>query len=195
MDFMVAKDLFLESLHSCLGPCDRIWAAALQLKEWSAECEVSLTVRCSDPGTAGQRTTTTTLSTTRDGQTAFCTSTGWCLQAAVEEHDSITHHEHDSVTPSVAVWTSLQNLLESYNLCKVVLMLKRSLQSRLGCSVVWCDASGRPGALLCLPCSTQWDLRPWPSCDIDTGVKFARFTSCPICWKNPMVAMLSVIPN
>lgn len=58
MGFMLVKDLFLESLHSCLRPCDRIWAAALQLEEWSAEREASITVRRSEPGTADQQTAT-----------------------------------------------------------------------------------------------------------------------------------------
>lgn len=149
MDFIVAKDLFQESLHSCLRPCDRIWAAALQRKERSAECKVSLAACCSDPGTDDHRTTTTMLSSNQ--RRANCllhfhwlVSPG-CCWGAWQRHAQWTrqcHSQCSSLNKPAKPAEELQFVQSCANA-----EAQSSVQAGMFSCLVWCTSQARTSAL------------------------------------------------
>lgn len=110
-------------------------------------------------------------STTRDGISLFCTLGGvFKMQLGrgmAVSYTSATAMSH-TVQQSEQAWKTHWQVI---NLCKILEMLKHSLQTKAVCSFAWCNACPRPAPLLCLPCSTEWDLRSWLTCYTDTGGK------------------------
>lgn len=168
---MLAEALRLKSLHSYCRPRDKIWAAALQLAEWSAECKapsVSAAVIQAQP--------------LSKQQCCLRSRQRWAnsvlLFHGVVSLNSSREGAWQIHTQSLAVWIRLPNLLESSQFVQSCANAEAlsSVQARMVCM-----SQPRISTLPSLQ-DTQWVFMPWPRCYIDK-VEFAGFTSCLVCWK------------